>query len=563
MFRLSVELEAKSALEAVGFFGNPKVLLVGIQVAGQHEFEICIEPEDGPYAPIDFRHVKTRGWDLYEAHPDRHVIHSVARMHEQHQQQLQNAMRSKALKEAFEGLPGEAHRVFFVRGGVRLGDYEVRTVLSVDRDELARVPQIETEVRDRVHVHKSLVHAIIDEVLRLSTKALYLPDPGQSLRVLDAHADQVIRSATEAMVGTAAYCAGSFHGSDSHLLINNLAALPYEGRWGAGKIVIAQSEHPAIHQSINLIESVKFRNTLAARKLLEACGPDLSLLTDGEKIYGLGSTTSAYDPSSESIFTIDFHQRGAWELSHAGQPLLTVRDGIPHLPSRVFNEDYFKDLIERLLSNADQSALIEAAMAVANHQHGAMLVVSEDAAAEAARLSPQSWAIEPTHLSPDVLSQLTNMDGAVLVDPQGRCHAIGVILDGIACGREDPARGSRFNNAIRYLEKERPPAIVVVYSSDGGIDILPKLMPRIRRQLVHERVSHFLSVAEADPLDIKSASQAYNKIKEVSFYLSDKQCDAVNKAHARLDKWRRANTSVWIIENDLKPHPDMDESYWL
>jgi hypothetical protein len=79
-------------------------------------------------------------------------------------------------------------------------------------------------------------------------------------------------------------------------------------------------------------------------------------------------------------------------------------------------------------------------------------------------------------LPPITLDHLTNMDGGVLVDPQGRCHAIAVILDGLA-GKKigTPARGSRYNNSVRYLAgKNVPPTIVLCYSSDGDIKILTK-----------------------------------------------------------------------------------------
>lgn len=74
-----------------------------------------------------------------------------------------------------------------------------------------------------------------------------------------------------------------------------------------------------------------------------------------------------------------------------------------------------------------------------------------------------AWAIDPVPLSPALLTQLTDMDGAVLVDKLGQCHAIGVILDGQARGKGEPSRGSRFNNAIRYLDSDPPASIVVVY----------------------------------------------------------------------------------------------------
>lgn len=65
-FRISTRTGVEMAFAAIGFKGNPKVLLVGFQVAGEHEFDICVEPEDGPYSPPDFAEVTARAKVLYE-----------------------------------------------------------------------------------------------------------------------------------------------------------------------------------------------------------------------------------------------------------------------------------------------------------------------------------------------------------------------------------------------------------------------------------------------------------------------------------------------------------------
>ena len=58
--------------------------------------------------------------------------------------------------------------------------------------------------------------------------------------------------------------------------------------------------------------------------------------------------------------------------------------------------------------------------------------------------------IDPTKLDPVDIARLGLVDGAVLLGPDGRCHAFGVILDGAATDHGDPARGSRYNSAVRY-----------------------------------------------------------------------------------------------------------------
>ena len=50
-------------------------------------------------------------------------------------------------------------------------------------------------------------------------------------------------------------------------------------------------------------------------------------------------------------------------------------------------------------------------------------------------------------LSPELIERISGIDGAVLLDRDCKCHAIGVILDGMASQSGDPSRGARFNSA--------------------------------------------------------------------------------------------------------------------
>ena len=67
------------------------------------------------------------------------------------------------------------------------------------------------------------------------------------------------------------------------------------------------------------------------------------------------------------------------------------------------------------------------------------------------------------------------VDGAILVDPTGTCHAVGVILDGYASGKGDSSRGARFNSAVRYHETQSGECLVIIVSEDGMIDLIPRL----------------------------------------------------------------------------------------
>ncbi|RYD68878.1 MAG: hypothetical protein EOP53_28110, partial [Sphingobacteriales bacterium] len=105
-------------------------------------------------------------------------------------------------------------------------------------------------------------------------------------------------------------------------------------------------------------------------------------------------------------------------------------------------------------------------------QKGTILVISEGAEEEAERLSKQAFKIKPFKINPNMLRLVTNIDGAVLLSPDGCCYAIGVILDGLASERGEPSRGSRFNSALRYSESNPFKCLAVVVSEDGIVNLI-------------------------------------------------------------------------------------------
>lgn len=562
-FRASAQVGVEHAFKEIGFMGHPQVILVGFRAAGQHAFEICIEPENGSCSPSDLEDVVSRGTTLYEAHPEHGMFHTDLRLHEARHRTLRDEMRAAALVEALSVTTAGHGRTFFASRSTRVDDYEVHTVVSVDSELLKQVPQLQTVSRDRMRVTPSLVHAVVYDILGRAARALYLPDAGVGVGVLGAETPEIIRSATATVVRSALLCAGYWFGSEHDSQLSAISALPYEGRSGAGRIVLAKDNNPAVRVLLKLRTPVYIRDIRAVRKLMEASGPEADLLSDGKDVYGLGVVKSDYDTASETVFMVSVTERGSWELSHDGQPLLSVRDGIARLPSHTLNAPYFEDILDRLIADADKASLVELAEAAGRHEHGAMLIISSDAAGEAKRLAPQAWDVEPAMLHPNIITQLTAMDGGILIDAKGRCHAIGVILDGVAQGRGNPARGSRFNNAIRYLNSDPPAAVVVVYSADGSIDILPLLMPRVARHTVNFAVERYLSAVDLAPMTSESVVGAWQEFKSLRFYLSAEQCRLVNAASAKVHGWFDEHGYIRIVEQDLTPDPQMDDSYWL
>lgn len=115
-----------------------------------------------------------------------------------------------------------------------------------------------------------------------------------------------------------------------------------------------------------------------------------------------------------------------------------------------------------------------------NQKHGTMLMISSHARGEASRLGEQRRAIETeafelSSLTDKEMLMISSIDGCILSDTNGKCVALGVILDGDANIATDIGRGARYNSALTYINKmkeEEIRAAAIVISEDGIVDVI-------------------------------------------------------------------------------------------
>lgn len=201
-------------------------------------------------------------------------------------------------------------------------------------------------------------------------------------------------------------------------------------------------------------------------------------------------------------YRVSFPGHMHWELCFPTQKkegkeayscLVQYRGGLMHFPDapleRVFS-DCFKNTVSMVfptLSSTQQNSLLTIVLsAKKNAPKGTVLVFAapEDIKKEVQRLVGQSK--RGTHFVNDELYDLekklpalksfTSVDGAVLIDTNGCCHAFGVILDGAVPPGEkgNPARGAKFNCSKTYICSRNFEALGVVLSEDGMVDLLRK-----------------------------------------------------------------------------------------
>ncbi len=74
----------------------------------------------------------------------------------------------------------------------------------------------------------------------------------------------------------------------------------------------------------------------------------------------------------------------------------------------------------------------------------------------------------------DTMLGLTSIDGALLMDWEGKCLAMGVIVDGIVKKSGKTERGARYNSIKNYIEvnAEKSRMIGIIVSEDGMVDVM-------------------------------------------------------------------------------------------
>ena len=564
-FRSAVEIALQRSLEVLGVAVEPTVFLIGLLKEGGSGHPLCVEPEDGPIIPADLDGLHDSATEHFDQDPDSKLWISAAWIRERRQQQTMHRAYGTAIGEVLEAKLGPGLR-FFVGLPAPVDQYTVFTAVGLPERVLDDTPYLSSTVAaDRYPVTQSLVRGAVDEILRISSRALYEPNPGADIDI-GANPADVAKAAGKALTRSATTLAGNLMGSDLFEGLNRVATTRYERRVGIGSLLLADRGSEHVDRSVTLQEPVPVGETRTLRKLLETSSRlGESLLTDGSEAYGLGRQRADYPAASESVFQLLVVGDGAWELHHAEVPLVTVQFGAPRLPGQPLQRQRLDDIAGRVFGECDSDALWALATAAADAEHGTMLVVSKSAAAEAARLGSQALTIEPTRLDDSLVRQVTGVDGAVLVDPSGYCHAIGVILDGTAAGEGDRSRGARYNSAVKYLASaEDTPTVILLVSEDGMINLLPDLRPRMRRADLDAMLADLREAAAIDPVHPERFYKAYQQIKAAAFYLSSDQIDEVNAL--RDDHWERRRAegaSIWVNEAPLRPDPEMTDKYLI
>ncbi|TPG67150.1 DNA integrity scanning protein DisA nucleotide-binding domain protein [Hymenobacter nivis] len=385
-----------------------------------------------------------------------------------------------AVQDVLNALDVDTHYVHFAGWPILVNDCFILTILRVQRKALRAHPTLlpDRYYTDGKPLATSLAMAVMYRFNEEAVKNLSEPEPGAGVMSRPREAEELLRAAGRSFLDTPAQALG-LDPAVAQLFVtcNTISSLRYEGAEGVGRLLLARRHHPNLEEVFALTCPTPLTDYRAVRKLLEMTTPDVHLLADGENVYALGRQVGHYDAAREDLFAVNFITHYAWELQHGTHLLLRAHYGLPGLPRARLSRASFRRDLKRTFGLSDApkvDKLWDVVLEASRQKHGTLLVITTEALAEADRLKLQCTLIEPVPLTPLITRLVTAIDGAVLLDPEGYCYSIGVILDGTASGRGDGSRGARYNSALRYVESSRYPCLAVVVSEDGLVNVLTK-----------------------------------------------------------------------------------------
>lgn len=263
-----------------------------------------------------------------------------------------------------------------------------------------------------------------------------------------------------------------FEFKDSYQIIESITQalkLNYEKAYTSGNIIISDDSSLKDKLNIKFKAPIELREIKKIRKILEVSKEKekkLYLYLSEDGVEGLAKENKL-ENSVELIIKNSQSYDFIINKKDNSKKIYFVKNGnisfgIPDEPS------YFAKCKNHLKISKAQSK-------------GTIVVILEAKIAklEVSRLSKTGIGIDKFKLEEEHTLNMTSIDGAMIIDAEGNCHGIGIILDskeGTLNGGNvnlDSSRGARFNSASKYhnyLKANTWTHYILVVSEDGDMD---------------------------------------------------------------------------------------------
>ena len=497
-YRSTLEYHAREVFKQLGVEVSPKVLLVGaLDPENNNPNPVCIEPENDKWPLTLFDDLLNLIEDNVKNHYLQNVFYSND---EQGTREKPKVIRqdsvSTAVCDLLTNFDANNNVRSFCRGAHLVGSHYIVPVIQVPESIFQKFPPLKEIVTDDPYIFsgfRSFIHSCMSALLSEVIDELQRENPGHSLMGRMKPADEIVRKAAVSFMQTPGNAVTKQY-TYTNLLerLNLISSLMYEGVEGKGQLILVDPDNAAIDYVLRFRDPVLFQEPRWARKILQMALKDVALIADSERIYGLGKLNSDYDSSSQDIFNVFFLGHYHWEIQCQEQVLLVSHYGEPKLPQEHIDRAHFINNYVRLFpesSSDDQVQLWKLYNTAVNQKHGSMIVIAADAVSETKRLTQQGTVIEPTLMTEELFTHVSDIDGTIILDPHGICYAIGVILDGEATTDCTPSRGSRYNSGLRYINAGPANRLAIIVSDDNTVDIIPILRPQIKRGDIELNIS--------------------------------------------------------------------------
>ncbi|MCH7388143.1 hypothetical protein MMO39_12660 [Acinetobacter modestus] len=560
-FRISCRCLIRDVLKELGAEGNAEVFLVGARAPeSKNKNEVCIEPEDGKWSLSIFSGLLDSIESIYSTHHLQNIGYGdAASMRDKPKWMRQDSTR-RAVEDALKGFDEVNDVMSFCGETQRLGEYYITPVIQIPKSTFIKFPALKHKPkgsRQQGYGYRSFIHAAIFTVLDEVSERLQSPEPGRFTYKAMRSPEEITQIAAKAFLRTPGLSIDERYYEDGLFeQLNLVSSLMYEQMKGVGRLILTHPANEAVDYLIQFIQPVSLREPRWVRKILQMAASGSAIIADWQHIYGLGDLKITHDPSEQDAFTINFLDHYSWELCCGEQVLLRSKYGVPKLPQEYFDQQSFIANYIRLfpLSSVEDSLHLWNLLQVQiKQEYGSMIVVTEDAAIEAKRLSKQGTSIVATRLTETLLQSISSIDGTILLDPYGVCHAFGVILDGEVNEKCTPSRGSRYNSGVRYVYSEGRGALAIVASDDKTIDIIPEIRRLVSRSLLERYVKIFIAST------IENFHDSRNWLDKHRFYINAEQCEQLNSTIDRLDNIPKEVGRIYFGIDKFEVHPVFPE----
>lgn len=261
-----------------------------------------------------------------------------------------------------------------------------------------------------------------------------------------------------------------------------IAITPYEKRECFGKLLLLPEDTDfdkiaSFAVKFNTESQERFiSDTSRTRKLLEICKEDFFLAADKKTGQILGIIYADEDEECgnkiQEYSKIVFYGNARWKLVIHNETVFCYEWGNYYATKR----ERMNVMEEKLPEHLRHSFFEKLFYTLEQTSHGAIVIVAKDAEAEAQRLGKVNRAIcvSPFNIRQQefkLLSRMSDVDGAVIIDFNGICYAFGVILDGQARAMGEEKRGARYNSSITYIAGKERIAFIASEDKEKGVEV--------------------------------------------------------------------------------------------